>query len=625
MHKLTGKTRSAKRFYTLKKYDGDNEIYILSSDFGDREEDLSLKIKEILDISKRFFETGIHFYQGTVSEILMGEKKLDIVFGIKTAIALSEAFKEHALGFEKEVKNILIFEATLQQSQKEKVEYKKKLETQEEKQKTIDNDIKTKEDELNTFQSFKNSSETIYKSVESFENKKRTMEDAKLKESMITKEMEDTKAKFGTKEELKKNLKNPRDSLEKTVKETTRLEKESESFQDIIRNVEREKGDIEGILRRREETKDKPKCEFCGATIDPSKIVKEIKECKAKLKGLNDTIKINETNDQLVKDDVAKLRSEEKELNKQILELESEIKKIEDLEAKIKELRDEIQNAEVSYNDEKNILINNFQEVKDQLKTKLANLNSKREEDQKEFSKSLYLIVEDMEALKKEISLEKSVRIKDKLRELIISKISEISTTLEHLINQKKQYQSDIEETKNHIKRLDKEIANIEKQILELRRKEELAEKYRNYQQVFKDTQEIIRKNVSSVLEEKILKLHQFFSSDNEFEKVHIDSEDYSLSVTPKGMSMEDFYPAWVYEGGGHKLILGLSYKFSLGKIIGNAPFLLIDEPTEFMDEDNRINLLSNLSSTAEDTQIILITHQDVDKIQCDKKIELTK
>ena len=48
-------------------------------------------------------------------------------------------------------------------------------------------------------------------------------------------------------------------------------------------------------------------------------------------------------------------------------------------------------------------------------------------------------------------------------------------------------------------------------------------------------------------------------------------------------------------------------------------------ESKEFMDENNRINLLSNLSSTAEDTQVILITHHDVDKIQCDKKIEIKK
>ena len=80
-------------------------------------------------------------------------------------------------------------------------------------------------------------------------------------------------------------------------------------------------------------------------------------------------------------------------------------------------------------------------------------------------------------------------------------------------------------------------------------------------------------------------------------------------------MSVKDTYPAALYEGGGHKLMLGLCYKFSLGEIIGNSPFLLIDEPTEFMDVENRVKLLSNLPSITNGTQILLITHQDVDKI----------
>jgi len=80
-----------------------------------------------------------------------------------------------------------------------------------------------------------------------------------------------------------------------------------------------------------------------------------------------------------------------------------------------------------------------------------------------------------------------------------------------------------------------------------------------------------------------------------------------------------------VYQGGGHKLILGLAYKFALGDLIGFPPFLLVDEPTEFMDSNNRINLLSNLNSIADNSQLILITHQDVDKIHANKKIEIKK
>ena len=161
MHRLIGKTRKPKGFYTLKKIESDSEIYILSSDFGDREDALSLKINEILGISKRFFETGIHFYQGTVSNILTGESKLDIVFGIKTATALSTCFNERAREFERDLKDKKTMEANLQHYKNKKEEDHQKLESQEEQQKTIDTDIKNKENEQKKFQDFKKSSESI--------------------------------------------------------------------------------------------------------------------------------------------------------------------------------------------------------------------------------------------------------------------------------------------------------------------------------------------------------------------------------------------------------------------------------------------------------------------------------
>jgi len=758
MHKLTGKTRSAKGSYTLKKFSGDGEAYVISSDFGDREEDLSLKVKEILGISKRFFETGVHFYQGTIPQILIGEKKLDIVFGIATATALSDVFKERALEFEKEIKNINTLEATLAQSKSEKAEYQKKMDSQEQKQKGIDDDIVAKEDELNQFKAFKISSETISKSVQSFENQTRAMENVKLQEDIIRKEIEGNKEKFGTKEELdekytavKKNLddsiknletqekkideiqkqirdvENQKIETETTIKQNKDVSDELQSFvekvgeksklsadlkknktyleklskniaskeedltkiQEFFRTIERNKGDVEGILKRREQVKDKPKCEYCGAPIDSAKAAKEVKEFKAKLNSIDTEIKSNEEKEIEIKQTLVKLRNDlqenqklfaemesniqkitelelrtqksfgenldkkvseltlavetqenflevekkqlnnerekEKELNKEFHEIEMNLKRMEELDVKLKKFLNEISATEVSFKKEKDSLVENFKNVKEQLKTRTKDLTAKEGEIQAVFLNTLASIVEKMESLEKEFSLENAILVKDQLKELIIAKISEISTTLDNFNSQKYQILEEIKETKNHIMRLDKQIANIEKDIQILRRKEEFSKRYRKYQDIFRQTQEIIRTNASKVLEDEILKLHKFLSSDDEFEKIHIDSEDYSLSVTPKGMSIEEYYPAWVYEGGGHKLILGLSYRFSLGKVIGNAPFLLVDEPTEYMDQNNRLNLLTKLSSTAENSQVILITHHDVDKIQCDKKIEIKK
>lgn len=754
MHKLKGKSRAANGFFTLKKIlSKDKEKYILATDFGDTEGDLSLKINELLGISKRLFEAGIHFSQGEISKILMGDKKLDIVFGIKTATALANAFRERALDFEKEVKVIDTFKATLSHSEKEKAEYQKKLENQKQNQEKISVKISRKNNDLRKLENFKNFSERISDSVKSFEDIEKQINDTKIKEEMILKDIKENKEKYGSeaelitkkdnlekdlkdfkrkenkldekitsiqkkirenetqkvkkeslnkqkqklqndldsfikkygkKEDLQDKVKTDKDNLEKIRNKIKELEILQIDLQNSIRNNEREKGDIEGILKRREMNKDNQTCEYCGAPIDASKILKEIEDCKKKLKDLEEDLNKQEQEKEKIKRSLLKLRSEEKthyeeeiklnnllnkinemgdtlnssfkeDIDKKIIELNEIIEKQinlldnikkelnsiredqnqiskklnevktflnqkKEFERKLTTIQEEKIKSEQFFNQQKAVLSENFKNLKKELKESLETVESSNN-----FIASLEIILKKINDYEKDKNLENALLIRDELKEAIISKISEISTTINHLKKQKEQSSKDLEETKKQIKRLDKQIAQTERKIHILNIKDNLAEKYRNYQQIFKDTQKIIRNNVSKTLEEDILKSYRLFSSEDEFEKISIDNKDYSLSVIPKGTESRIYYPASVYEGGGYQLILGLSYKFALNKIIGNSTFLLIDEPTEFIDENNRKILLSNISTISDSTQVILITHQDIDKIQCNNKIEIKK
>jgi DNA repair exonuclease SbcCD ATPase subunit len=300
-------------------------------------------------------------------------------------------------------------------------------------------------------------------------------------------------------------------------------------------------------------------------------------------------------------------------------ELQSQIDKLGELDDKISKIHEELEDIQTQFSEGKDNLLESIKKAKTQISENLKQIKKKGNDET--FTTYFEKLVVRMGEITEKFSFKEILSIKDDLKESVVKKISEISTSLSHLTNQKDQLFAEIEETKDHVKRLDRQIANTEKEIQILHKKEKIAERYRSYQNVFKEAQSIIRENASSILEEKILEMHKNLSTTDEFDKVLIDSNDYSLSVTPKGLDMNESYPAALYEGGGHRLMLGLSYKFSLGKVIGNAPFLLIDEPTEFMDVENRVNLLSNLPTIAEGTQILLITHQDVKKIQCDKKI----
>lgn len=754
MHKLTGKSRSATGHFTLKKISSNgDEKYLLASDFGNREEELSLKLLEILGISKRFFETGLHFAQGEISDILRGDKKLDIVFGIKTATALAKTFGGRALDFEKDVKSLNTFEAIVEEARKEKKEYQTKLKKKQDKRNNLESQIKEEEETFKQLESFKDASKNISHAVKSVENAKHAVKESTIKVEMIQKEIEENKDKLGPEDDLNakhsalteelnqlkekvdneeeniksiqteiqknknkqvelKTLKSQKDKLlkeidkfakehgtkealkgkakkirEKTTsirKELKKAEKEQLELQTFFRTVERKKGNIKGILERRELNKDSQKCEYCGAPIDSKKISAEIKDYREKLKALEQNIGSNEEKKGKLKERLKELREEEKNSYQDSLKINSLIEKIsdleknvkssfdKDLETQIKELSTKIQ-AQSSKSED---LTNEFDTLKETQKEKEKKLNEtesllKRREEldiklsenqegkrdaEQHFSKEKTTLLKVLETMRGEIkeymkdldkedpflkalstilegidnykdvqSLDAAILLRDNFNELIIAKISEKLSTLKHLKEQKDQLSKDLKDIKDQIKRLDKKIASNENKVQILQHKKELAEKYRYYQDIFKETQEMIRNNVSSALEERILKFHTLMSTEEEFEKVHVDNEDYSLSITPKGMGNGNLYPAWVYEGGGHKLLLGLAYKFSLSELIGKPSFLLIDEPTEFIDVNNRKSLLSNVSSVAKDTQILLITHQDVDKIVCNNKIKFEK
>ncbi|MHA2182293.1 MAG: AAA family ATPase, partial [Promethearchaeota archaeon] len=403
MHKLVGKSLSAKGFFTLKQILDEGESYISSSDFGDHEEDLSLKINELSGISKRFFETGIHFHQGTISEILSGSKKLDIVFGITAATTLADIFKTKALEYEKEIVNIDKVKIQLDQTRKEKVEHTEKEKDQAKKIEELQNNINAKEEQIKDLQMMRNFSEDISNAVEDYESSKKNIDEIQVKDELYSKEFQELKTRYGTKTKLDSQLKACQKNLEKTKKELkeieinlensqdfirtsekeqieienkiknvediieelkalieelgekqelksqlsskfsnakeiskkiTQLEQELDQLQVILRDSEREKGDIDGMLNRRKGTKDKPKCEYCGAPIDPSKIQEEIKKLQTILKELDKKIVESEKKSSSTKEELSSLRENEKKMNETIISLETSIQQIETLEEK---------------------------------------------------------------------------------------------------------------------------------------------------------------------------------------------------------------------------------------------------------------------------------------------------
>jgi len=124
--------------------DPDAERYLLSTDFKDTEEALSLMLFKVLGITKRLFETAIHTRQGQCAAILAGAPQLDMVLGVTAAIASADQMRAMALEAEKKgaakpliIQNVAKLNEQLQTAEKEAKSFEKQLQENEKEQKLI--------------------------------------------------------------------------------------------------------------------------------------------------------------------------------------------------------------------------------------------------------------------------------------------------------------------------------------------------------------------------------------------------------------------------------------------------------------------------------------------------------
>lgn len=751
-HKI-GK-RSVKGVFELsQKSDPKSKTYsksLLSTENGNNETDLSLKMSELIGMSRRFFETAIHFYQGSISEILKGSVKLDIVFGITAANALIDGFKSLIKDSKIKLKELSVLEIRLGQAQETKnsgensigiiegelaaldqeIEVKKKshqhLNRLKKIETTLRNHVDTYESSLSTLDDKKNKSSMIQEEIDDFvkehnitqindqysdkKNKKSTLEEEidnmdenieKLKEEIYTlerkkgnlenhaqqlkliqEEIKEIISDWGEKDNIQGEIENKSKEKEDIAKAIVKIGKKIESHQETIRTAERSLGDIIGILSRREESKNNPKCEYCGALIDPDSITKEIQDLKQHQAKLKKKISTSEAKIKTLKKEEKESREREKKLNSDLNELDSILKDLRQLNKKIdtkkkesssanelEKISEKIKKSEKSLTKQsqsvkvaKGTLKAYGQDISDL--ERIIDQNERLEKNLKKAESQLNEIATQVELDKKDLQIQltqineqlkgflddnpnfhldlnriyKILRnnvqkfrfetlqnAKETLVELNIAKNSEISTAISLLDRQKSEIVKRLSETKSKLERVLREINTLQRQAATLLKLKQTVDQYKKYLDIFTKLQNHIRVNLSQALQKLIHKYHKKLSVDNEFREIRVDPEDYSVSVVPQDSITDEAYPATVYQGGGHKLILGLAYKFALGALIGTPPYILIDEPTEFMDQNNRSQLLSNLSNLSLESQILLITHQEVEKIKSNNKIHLKK
>jgi hypothetical protein len=102
------------------------------------------------------------------------------------------------------------------------------------------------------------------------------------------------------------------------------------------------------------------------------------------------------------------------------------------------------------------------------------------------------------------------------------------------------------------------------------------AERFRRISAGYRDFQVQIRSEAATKLAADAIALHRCLAETDEFESLTIDPAQYSVQVTPRDLGEE--VPAGLYEGGGHRLLLGLAFRLAVARLVDRCPFLMLSE-----------------------------------------------
>jgi len=358
-HKLkVASSKVSASHFTLKRFVSDKdegEEYILSSDFGNTEEELALKVRELIGMSRRLFEVTVSARQGELPDLLKGSDALDIVLGVTAADALTEAFRERKRTLEKNLSQMPVLESLLERLTHEKGQIEtegkrigdeittvsKTVKDLEESNKSI-LEIGASIDKLESIRRDWDSSRqqlelsaTSKRGVsEQLENKKYTGSLDSWKEEMASAEtayqeaikaleqhrsesktiadsIASTQQELGTLRGRLSSLGISADELEtqgekigtrkSLEKDKNQTEKDILDLRKTREEVQLQIGDIDGQLSRRKSVQDTQECEYCGAELDPvkvkedvTKLTKDLKKLKTELKKASTSIEKKE-------------------------------------------------------------------------------------------------------------------------------------------------------------------------------------------------------------------------------------------------------------------------------------------------------------------------------------------
>ncbi len=577
--------------FTLKAIADDGERYLLASDFGDTEDKLALKLQELTGLTRRFFSVALHMRQGEIASILDGARQLDIVLGVTAASMAEDELRQMALELEKESAGLAVLLERLRSVGNELTKTASELAA-------VSGERQATADKLTALgDALADPRGQLDKQLAPL-NEKLSAFEQRIQQSVLARRRLDDEQqrkldaiKSGSPEEAQAELTKIDADAAGRAKAVKKLRADLDQIDTERRQLDQQRGDLAGRIERRKglPTGKGAKCEVCGAPIKPAQMQKEMDEWTSEIGTLDKALAGSQAKRDKAQTALDKENADERKQLERAAQLKRQLQILTDLDASLARRQKEADDASAVE------------------KAAFAALQAEARSVGAALTAAAYEVRWNLDA--EPVAVIASIReaiqsLKHALAERVGRQIAERKALTDLL----QRFDSQMQALARRHNELEREQAATQGEANIQQTKAARAARFRRMSTGFKDLQVQIRSEAATRLAADTLALHRKLAERDEFSSLTIDPAHYSVQVVPRDLGEE--VPAALYEGGGHRLLLGLSFRLAVARLVEQCPFLMLDEPTYGLDKAHREALLRRIGSQDVSRQILLVTHQ---------------
>jgi len=547
----------------------EGDRHVVTSDSEVRE-----RLRELIGIGRRAFLGIVYCRQKEFVDILRPDRVfMDSILGLSAIAEVREELRTVVRKLEEEgrLSEERVLRESLEEEEKRRVEVEERLRGIEEELRRLEEEaegLSRRKDELDS--EVRALSEALSRLRES----SASLREMEAKVAGMEAELERLREEAG--EDLEERLRTLSERVEtlRDAEERFRLLLDEELEPERRRLLE-ERGKLRHIVEEHTKLSESglTVCPTCGQRIDRELLERRISEYRGKLVEVEESLRAVEAEIRSVRRRMESTRGMMEELMDEYRRLESTATRIKEVSERIEELRAERDEA-----------LRRFEETLSETLQEAVRL----------------LRVEPLTAENLESALESRLREVQAERERVVGKLSEVRGRLQSLRRVAEISREELEKVSRRVSEIEERLRVIEEYKAKISVARRLVKRFEEYERE-------VRHSLLKRIEWLTFKYFQRMTDQQVYHSFRIDEGNYRLYVYPKGSTTE--IPAWRC-GGGHESIIALAERLAILKAIGFSALLILDEPTDAVDEENIPALLESISRcTREIRQIILVTH----------------